>query len=248
MIGSAGATSANTDVTDIWWNPNESGWGMQMVNTGTFVFATVYVYGADGKPTWLIGQLDKTGAALATFTGPLYVTTGPFFGGVFNPTAVTGRQAGTMQFVLTGVSTGQLTYSVDGVFVNKSVERQPLTLDNYSGNYTAVVTQTVTGCFNPAGNGSGTGRLRASITQNGQAFVAVTTEENGDVCTNSGTYSQLGRMGQATGSTSCQGGPPNPFKLTEMNKVPEAFTARFNDTDNSSGCITNGILVGVITR
>jgi len=51
-IGGAGATSANIDLSDIWWNPYESGWGMQLVNTGTFVFATIYVYGPDGNPAW----------------------------------------------------------------------------------------------------------------------------------------------------------------------------------------------------
>ena len=65
-----GATSANTDVSDIWWNPAEDGWGMQMVNTGTFVFATVYVYGPNGTPTWFTGQLEKTGAAQTTYAGP----------------------------------------------------------------------------------------------------------------------------------------------------------------------------------
>ena len=57
LVGNAGATSANTDLSDIWWNPAESGWGMQMVNTGTSVFATVYVYDQNRSPTWLTGEL-----------------------------------------------------------------------------------------------------------------------------------------------------------------------------------------------
>ena len=98
------------------------------------------------------GQLTRTGAAQITFAGPLYVTTGPYFGGPFNPGAVGARQVGTMTFVLTTVTSGQLRYSVDGVVVTKAVQRQPLTLDNYSGNYTATVTATTSGCINPADN------------------------------------------------------------------------------------------------
>ena len=56
------ATSASfTDLTDLWWNPTESGWGLQMVNTGTFIYATIYVYGPDGKPVWFAGGLNSAG-------------------------------------------------------------------------------------------------------------------------------------------------------------------------------------------
>ena len=72
-----------------------------------------------------------------------------------------------MTFVLTSVSTGQLTYSVDGVVVNKSVQRQPLTLDNYNGTYVAYLTQTISGCNNPENNGKLTDARAISITQNG---------------------------------------------------------------------------------
>ncbi len=36
-------TAVTTDVSDLWWNPSESGWGMQLVQEGNFVFATVFV-------------------------------------------------------------------------------------------------------------------------------------------------------------------------------------------------------------
>jgi hypothetical protein len=32
------------DVGDIWWNPNESGWGLQLSQSNTTLFATLYVY------------------------------------------------------------------------------------------------------------------------------------------------------------------------------------------------------------
>jgi hypothetical protein len=248
MIGSASATSANTDLSDIWWNPAEGGWGMQMVNTGTFVFATVYIYGPDGKPTWLTGQLTKTGAAQATYTGPLYATTGPYFGGPFNPSAVAGRQVGTMTFVLTTVSSGQLTYSVDGVVVPKTVQRQTLTLDNYTGNYIVTSTQTSSGCANASDNGTFTNALAVNIAQQGPSITVDTKNANGGSCSYSGTYAQLGRMGQISGTYACTWGEVGTMTIFEMNNVPYMFTARMQSNSSNFGCNTAGELSGVIPR
>lgn len=250
MIGNAGATSANTDLSDIWWNPNESGWGMQMVNTGTFVFATVYVYGPNGSPTWLTGQLSRPNTNLpVTYSGPLYVTTGPWFGSSsFNPNAVTARQAGTMTFVLTSVSTGQLTYSVDGVIVNKSVQRQPLTLDDYEGDYVAVITQTISGCFTPAENGTLTDARAVSIAQNGNSMAVVVTANNGFACTINGTFTQLGRMGQLQGTYACNSGEIGTATFSEMSIVPFMFTARFQSQSPNAGCRAAGEISAIIPR
>ena len=57
------------------------------------------------------------------WSGPLYVTSGPYFGGAFNASAVTVRQVGTVR--LDAGCSGcnvfnnlRFTYSVDGVNVN----------------------------------------------------------------------------------------------------------------------------------
>jgi hypothetical protein len=249
MLGNAGATSANTDLSDIWWNPAESGWGMQMVNTGTFVFATVYVYGPNGAPTWVTAQLSRSGTSLPiTYSGPLYVTTGPYFGGSFNPNAVTGRQAGSMTFVLASVSSGQLTYSVDGVIVNKSVQRQPLRLDNYEGEYVAVLTQTFTGCVDPKENGTLTDARAVSIAQNENSMAVVVTADNGFACTINGTFTQLGRMGQLQGAYSCNSGEVGTATFFEMSSVPFMFTARLQSQSTNVGCKASGEISAIIPR
>jgi hypothetical protein len=46
------ATSYSTDVSDLWWVPTESGWGMQLVQEGSTVYATLFVYGPTDQPTW----------------------------------------------------------------------------------------------------------------------------------------------------------------------------------------------------
>ncbi len=248
MIGGARATSAHTDLSDIWWNPAESGWGMQMVNTGIFVFATIYIYGPDGKPMWLTGQLTLSGAGGVTYSGPLYATTGPYFGGPFNPGAVGATQVGTMTFVLTTVTSGQLTYTVDGVVVTKSVQRQPLTLDDYSGDYDAIFTQTISNCSNPFDNGTITDRRVVNITQNGTAVAVVATAANGFACTINGTFSQSGRMGRVQGAYACTSGEVGSLTIFAMNSVPFMFTARLQGQSSNFGCTTSGEVTGVIPR
>jgi hypothetical protein len=105
------------DVTGLWYIPSESGWGMNVIQQNTVLFITIFVYGPDGKPTWYVGSNTQyvTGT-VEKFTGPLYATTGPYFGGTFNSNAVSVRQVGTITF--------DVTYSVDGVTVNKTVQQQ----------------------------------------------------------------------------------------------------------------------------
>lgn len=250
MIGSARATTASTDISDIWWNPNESGWGMQIVNVGVYLFATIYVYGQNGAPTWFYGQLQGGNAATQpTFNGPLYATTGPYFGGSFDPAVVTQRHVGTMTFVLTSVTEGLLTYSVEGNVVNKSVQRTPLPYDNYSGNYTSVITYSDTGCRNPANNGTGTAVGLISINHSGSYIALTLSDVDGTAqCSLLGTYSQLGRMGQVSASASCTDGTGGTATLYEMTNTPRTFTARWLSYDPADGCTEAAEIVGAITR
>src|SRR6185295_19593915 len=41
------------DFTDLWWNPNESGWGLNLIQHPTNqIFGVWYTYDANGKRTW----------------------------------------------------------------------------------------------------------------------------------------------------------------------------------------------------
>jgi hypothetical protein len=238
-----------TNVTDIWWKPGEGGWGMNLVQSGSFVFATVYIYGPDGKPTWVTGELRETTATgVLTFSGPLYVTSGPYFGGPFNPALFHFRQAGIMTFKLTAENAGQLSYSVDGVLVNKEVQRQPLTRDNYDGTYESVEIVHVTNCSNPAGNGDHTNRHTVLITQNGSAMTITfgTLGIPGGSCTATGNYSQLGRMGQFVGQYACPWNEIGTYALTQMNSSYRQFSARVSKSSSNLGCVSVGQTTGLI--
>jgi hypothetical protein len=249
FAGSAGATSANTDLSDIWWTPTESGWGVQFVNTGLFVFATTFVYGPDGKPTWVTGELHKTNnsADAPTFSGPVYVNTGPWFGGAFNPANVDSRQAGTMSFsFLEPPYVGRLTFSVDGVVVTRDVFRQTLTMDDYTGSYAAFLTATATECTNPAGNVSVTSAVGVQIFHYGDQIGIAVTNPNNVTCTTTGTYRQYGRLGLVNGTYSCTNGDSGEAIYLEMSNQVKQISTRFVFHSALTKCASRGRIAGLV--
>jgi hypothetical protein len=52
---------AATDLTDLWWNPSESGWGMNIAHQSNVLFLTFVLYGADGNAGWFTATADYAG-------------------------------------------------------------------------------------------------------------------------------------------------------------------------------------------
>ena len=52
-------SSFSTDMSDLWWIPSESGWGMQLVQQGSLIFATLYIYSSNGQPVWAERPLSR---------------------------------------------------------------------------------------------------------------------------------------------------------------------------------------------
>jgi hypothetical protein len=120
-VGVSTDRSTATNYQDLWWNPAESGWGVNLAHQGNILFATLYTYGTSGKTLWLS---MSNGALIGprTYQGALYSTVGPPFNA--SPWgAYTGTQVGTMTFQFTDGKSGTLTYSVNGVTVTKPIQR-----------------------------------------------------------------------------------------------------------------------------
>jgi hypothetical protein len=108
--------------TSLWWNANESGWGVNVNHQGNILFATLFTYDNDGTPMWLVmsnGARQFDG----TFSGPLYRATGPVFNAQpWTPISLT--QVGTMTFAFASKTQGTMTYTVNGVQVSKIITPQ----------------------------------------------------------------------------------------------------------------------------
>lgn len=112
------------DYSDMWWNPAESGWGLDIAqHSDGQLFATWFVYAADGSPLWYVVPGGRWSHAVE-FDGDIYRTTGPALGATFDPNAVTRTKAGSASFLF-GVN-GQLTaiFTIDGVTIRKILQRQ----------------------------------------------------------------------------------------------------------------------------
>ena len=112
--------AAAPNYTDIWWNPAESGWGINLNHQSDTLFASLFTYASDRAGLWLVATMTKQ--ADGSYTGPLYRTAGPAFNA--SPwTATTPTQVGTMTITF---AAGQdtLAYTVNGTRVSKTIVRQ----------------------------------------------------------------------------------------------------------------------------
>jgi hypothetical protein len=113
-------------MTSLWWNPSEAGWGINVSHQGNIAFATLFTYDASRVPMWLVmsaGTLQPDGL---TFTGDLFRTTGPVFNAnPFTPIGLANlTNVGTMSLTFTEANAGVLSYTVNGVAVQKAIQRQ----------------------------------------------------------------------------------------------------------------------------
>jgi len=117
-----------TDYTGMWWNPQESGWGLAL-NQGVSnaLFGAWFVYGQNGQPEWYTLQGGQWTSS-TRWTGAVYRTTGPFFAGPdFDPRLVLVQAAGsaTLDFTQTPGSEdrARFTYTVGGITASKTISR-----------------------------------------------------------------------------------------------------------------------------
>jgi hypothetical protein len=112
--------------TGMWWNPQESGWGMSVFHGPTNeLFAVWFVYDASGAPTWY--TLQPGAGAGEVFSGPIYRTTGPYFAGPFDPSRVKYQQVGNGTLTFTDSAHARFRYAIDGqTMADETIQRQSI--------------------------------------------------------------------------------------------------------------------------
>ncbi|APV50860.1 hypothetical protein BWI17_14890 [Betaproteobacteria bacterium GR16-43] len=111
----------NANYSDMWWNANESGWGLSiMQHANNKVFVVMYTYdprlpdtttadGSDFKPLWIFLS-DSTWVTPTQFTGRVYVADGiPFFQTGSNTTI---NDVGTFTFTFSDFSNATFQYNI----------------------------------------------------------------------------------------------------------------------------------------
>jgi hypothetical protein len=87
----------------LWWNAQESGWGINFAHQGDIVFATWFTYGSDNQPQWYTIRAQKT--ANYVYSGPV----SSFTGLPFNTLPYTANAN-----VKTAVGTAAIVFAADG--------------------------------------------------------------------------------------------------------------------------------------
>jgi hypothetical protein len=222
------ATVPPGDVTGIWFDALHPGWGLGLTQQNDTVFATLFIYNANGMPLWIVGTLqggavnfDPCGSM--TLSGPLYRTQWPLFGSATNPQgSMQVQTAGTIAVTIATVPVGSptscdrnsaaLQYSIDGVQSTATVTRQTWSSNQARlyGQYAAglVLNYAPFPCppnpppietFIPAG----ALQLSMNIAADGTGVRLFWGTGIDTVCQISGTYSQGGQLAAISGAVSC---------------------------------------------
>lgn len=234
LSAAAFANTFTSDLSDIWWNENESGWGVTVTHQREVLFLTFFVYGADGRASWYTGQAtnvgqDSRGALI--FKGDMYQFTGPAFGPTFNAAAVTSRSAGTLTFT-TFLDAATLSFTLDGVVINKTLTRQTFRNNDASGEYVGAIKQIQSQCRAPYSNGDFNRNTEFTINNTATTFAMTARLPDGNVCSYAGNYTQTGRLGRSQGTYTCGGGLSGTYDIFELEANMQAFSGRYLARDN----------------
>ena len=106
----------------MWWNANESGWGLTMQHYYNSLFVAWFTYNPDGSQLWVTMQGNWTAANV--FEGKLYQTKqSPWNPASFDPNATQVAEVGTAKLTFTDVNRATFDYTMKGVTGKKQIEK-----------------------------------------------------------------------------------------------------------------------------
>jgi hypothetical protein len=121
----ASLSNVGENYTDLWWNPDEPGWGLGLTHQGHAIFGTLFVYDRQGNPLWLVMSVGERDTG-NLWKGPLYRYDGPT---AAQPTrAPQPTLVGQMRLTFTSRSEATLSYLIDGEVITKKIRRQVYSL------------------------------------------------------------------------------------------------------------------------
>ncbi len=249
LFGTTGTKAAIW--TDMWWNPAESGWGVNVVQQHNVMFLTFFVYTPSGTAKWYSGTV-RPGAILpsgyARWDGDLLESSGPYFGGPFNSNGVSSRRVGAVSFLPSAVGRASLAYSVDGATVNKAIERTTFNHIPLGGTYAGGYSVKRSTCsWVPVGTLGSIDLVISATVNPGAPTGNILTSVSFDLdtpCVLAGTYRQYGSVYSVANVAAC----PASIGLISYNDLHSSDDSiDGNMAINVSGC-TVGIAFGAARR
>jgi len=161
LAGESPAAQLPDVLSGIWWNPNESGWGIHLAHRKDTVFAAWYTYDGVGQARWLVASDCRMSAPLACpscvsnaqCSGSLYEVNGPrFFNQPFDPSLVHPTSAGTLSFAFRDANNATMSYQVRDL--NRTL---PISRQIFQGGFTPPPVNYTDLWWNPSESGWGLG-------------------------------------------------------------------------------------------
>jgi len=126
--GTLNYSPTDSKFTDLWWNPDEPGWGVGIFHYKATIFAVLFVYGPTRQPTWYVASLRETtqvgDTTQRSFDGPIFATRGTWW--LTSPFKLSEvRAVGTtrLTFPTDGIN-ASLSYTIDGHNVQTVIRRE----------------------------------------------------------------------------------------------------------------------------
>ncbi|MEQ1517979.1 MAG: hypothetical protein ABL931_15980 [Usitatibacteraceae bacterium] len=243
------ASAHANNYQDLWWNANESGWGINISQQGDVMFATWFIYGANSQPTWIfLSRAERSGALGNTFTGDIFQATGsPFSAVPFVPLQGSNlTKVGTATLVFSDARSGTLTYSINGANVVKQITRQVIGFYNLTGTYFGGLKRDGSGCVAASLNGSTLNQATYSINHGPSTGALTITEVGGTLCNFSGTTQVFGSILEGSGTFSCAAeNITGSWTMREGRPTPNAFSALLALRPNGESCTLNASIGGL---
>jgi hypothetical protein len=228
---SAALSAHASTYSDLWYDPQQPGSAVNVVQQLETAFVTVYSYGPDGRPTWLVASDARITAysepgAFPIFHGTLYRTEGSFHGGAYDPARSKVVPVGELSLEVLDRNRLRVYYTAEGTSVVRELRRytfaQPIELSHYVAQFN--LRQVRAG--QPFGtlyvqadvlvhldSGTGTGFLRAD-------------DQLGRRCEYRGPYEVTGKLVHFSGAYTCDRGdqPSGTFEMTDLEFTAHGLT------------------------
>ena len=120
-------------LSGLWWNPNESGWGIHLTQRRNTIFAAWFTYDPVGVPRWYVASNCSISQPLtcpecvekAFCSGDIFEVNGPrFFRDPFDPRMVQATNVGVLQLEFADRNNAKMSYVLGNQTRTLSIQRQ----------------------------------------------------------------------------------------------------------------------------
>ena len=233
--------------SDLWYFPQESGWGLNVVQQDENAFVTLFVYGPDRRPTWYVSSDARITAYAGTqplFRGTLYRTEGSPVGQPHSPVSV--HPVGEIYLETLSRTSMRVHYRIGGVEHVKQVVRQTFAETPLTANYLAHfhLRQSLPG-GPPYGTSTYHGEMLLHVDAEAGVATLRVTDHLSRQCEYRGPYEQTGKLFHFAGGFTCSGGDAlgGTFQVTDLEASAHGITAALRTV--SGNVVQNGRFAAV---